>query len=156
MNTTIYLTQEEQDLYKNVNPYTRLEGISPTELFKEATYPYFAYYSTKNTEIKTVPINSPIKQIPEKIQDGDVCVVLTKGRLACFFLNKFKDRNKQIFYIDSNFATKDNESTWKILEDNINMKVVKTVCFIYPHFSKLIHIYRIKTIYGKNAVDITY
>ena len=156
MNTTIYLTEEEQAKYKNINPYTYLQDVEPTLLFGKATYPYFEYYSTKGFEIKTASSSSPIKAMPGNIADNEVCVVLTEGKIKCFFLNKFKNNDKKVFYIDSDTATKDNERTWKILEDTIDMRAVRRVHFIYSHFSKLVHMYRIKTIYGKDVVDITY
>jgi hypothetical protein len=154
--TTVYLTKREQDTHKDKNPYESLEDVAPKDLFAKAMYPYFAYYSTKGITIETIEDVSPVTEKLPQLKENEVCVILVEGFLKRFFLQTFKNNGGKFFYIDTAVATKDNESTWKILEDGINMREVKKVYFIYPHFSKLIHAYRITTIYRKEVVDVTY
>ena len=155
MNNTFFLTENEQVRNKNINPYTHLKEIIPTELFAHASYPYFTYYSKKVT-IETIKDGTPLKEIPKQLSEDEVCISFADNALSCIFLNKFKNYGNKLYYLDKNVATKDTERTWKILEDAIDFKKINKVYFLCPHFTKIVYGYRIHTIYGKEVVDITY
>ncbi len=152
----MYLAEKEWNTYQEINPYTHLKGTSPQDLFALALYPYFDYYSKKNGSIETVPNETNIKEISYPIPNGEICITFVKNSFFAFWYNLIRSRGGTIFYINKDIATKDVEQTWKILVTHINFHTIKKVHFHYPHFTKIVHAYRIATIYNKDIVDITY
>lgn len=155
MNYTLLLTEQENSLGENINPYTCLKEIKSINLFTYATYPYFTYYSKKVT-IKTVSNTTPLSKLPHTLPDNEVCISFANSKLHAFFLNTFKSRGGKFLYLDTNEATKDIERTWKILENKINFITTQKVHLLIPHFTKIVYAYRMKTIYNVDINDITY
>lgn len=155
MNYTLLLTEQESSFCKDINLYTHLTGVDPTNLFSHATYPYFTYY-VKKTKVKTVSNTTPISETPLSIPNNQVCITFANTKLSAFFLNTFKSQGKKFFYLDKNEATKDIERTWKILESALDFTTIQKAHFIVPHFTKIVYAYRMNTIYNIEINDITY
>lgn len=155
MNPTLFITEKEIASYTSIDPYTHLAETKPPDLFANALHPYFNYYSKK---VSVSPVNdtTPLQELPETLEDNCVYITLAEGSVRTKFLNTFKNRNKKIFYIDATIATRDIERTWKTIVENVPLKDIAKVLFIYPHFTKMVHAYRITTIYKKEVEDKTY